>query len=400
MQLFSAQVVESRLPEGGGGVAFWAHVWGFVFGVVVAAAIRQFQVEEKVIDGAIESKVIMLDNTAVDLAIGQARSGDRDGAVAALEKELASHRGNVDAAMALWNLCTEAGEPERAGPFMTKVIEDAVRNRDFEFILAHWDDVLIHFPEIEIDPILAVRLAEILDREQRVVSAVETLALGHTRIDESTPVAVVLRIARLGLLFEAPDAGSMVQTALNHPELPADARPELEVAKWGLARAPSDHDPGSDSTEETEGGRNAVRPEGDPSLNVVESVPMSLKGSGLMVNISGIVEQIDLHALQAVAVGVVVREDGKSVAVMDLMLEPPGADSEQANTFRIFGDSFDPRMFFDGEDAMVALRSFMVHVLETSLATPLPDWESARGQPFRLFQSVEEYEREVLGLTS
>jgi membrane associated rhomboid family serine protease len=398
IQLFSAQSLEQQLPEGGG-VAFWAHVWGFAFGVVFAAVMMQLKVEQRYLHHAIESKVTMLDNAVVDQAVGQARAGDVDAGAATLEAELADHPENVDAAIALWNMCTASGDASRAGPAMARVIENAVRSGDTQLILAHWDDVLIHHPDIAIEPLLATRLAEILDGEQRVVSAVETLELGHTRVTEKTPMAVLLRMAKLALLLEAPGAGSMVQAALYHPELPADARPELEVALWGLARRASEREQVRQEVIEPVDADPADAGEDGRRLYVTDAVPMAFDGHILTVDVSGILQQIDLHTLQAIAVGIVAREKAKSVSVTDLLLDPPGAGSDQVRSYRIFGDTFDPRTFFPGDDALLAFRSMLTHFLDISLAAPLPDWETARGQPFRSFQSLADYERQVLGVT-
>jgi membrane associated rhomboid family serine protease len=398
IQLFSAQSLDRQLPEGSG-VAFWAHVWGFAFGVVFAAVMMQLKVEQRYLHQAIESKVTMLDNTVVDQAVGRARAGDVEGGAAALEAELAAHPENVDAAIALWNMCTANGDASRAGPAMARVIEDAVRSGDTQLILAHWDDVLVHHPDIAISPLLATRLAEILDGEQRVVSAVETLELGHSRINDETPMAVLLRMAKLALLLEAPGAGSMVQAAMYHPELPVDARPELEVALWGLARRASEREQVRQKMVEQENAGPAVTDEDEQRLFVTDAVPMALDGHILTVDVSGILQQIDLHTLQAIAVGIVAREKSKSISVTDLLLDPPGAGNEQVRSYRIFGDTFDPRTFFPGDDPLLAYRSMLAHLLDISLASPLPDWETARGQPFRSFQSLADYERKVLGVT-
>lgn len=398
MQVFSAQSLERQLPEGGG-VAFWAHVWGFAFGVVFAAVMAHLRVEQRYLDKAIESKVTMLDNTAVDQAVGRARAGDLEGGVKALEAELAGHPDNVDAVVALWNLCSGSGDAARAGPAMAKVIENAVRSGDNDLILAHWDDILIHHPEIAIEPLLAIRLAEILDGEQRVVSAVETLELGHARVTEKTPMAVLLRMAKLALLLEAPGAGSMVQTALHHPELPADARPELEVALWGLARRASEREQVRQEMTEQMDAPRAEAEEDEQKLFVTDAVPLALDGHILTVDVSGILQQIDLHSLQAIAVGILARDQSKSVSVTDLLLDPPGAGNEHVRSYRMFGNTFDPRAFFPGDDALLAFRSMLSHLLDISLAAPLPDWEAARGQPFRSFQSLADYERKVLGVT-
>jgi len=48
---------------------------------------------------------------------------------------------------------------------------------------------------------------------------------------------------------------------------------------------------------------------------------------------------------------------------------------------------------------MTAFQRFLDRILTVSEAVPLPDPQAARGQPFRSFGSLEEYQREVLNVT-
>ena len=75
--------------------------------------------------------------------------------------------------------------------------------------------------------------------------------------------------------------------------------------------------------------------------------------------------------------------------------QPAGPTQRAAGPGHMSG----PRAFFPGDDALLAFRSMLCHLLDISLAAPLPDWEAARGQPFRSFQSLADYERKVLGVT-
>lgn len=63
---------------------------------------------------------------------------------------------------------------------------------------------------------------------------------------------------------------------------------------------------------------------------------------------------------------------------------------------RLFGTQFDPRTLVAGESAMDAFRRFLDEVLETSEAAGLPDPDGARGNPFRRFSSLAEYQSTVL----
>ncbi|MFV2072565.1 MAG: rhomboid family intramembrane serine protease, partial [Thermoanaerobaculales bacterium] len=76
-EFFTAQAMEVLIPgENGGGVAYWAHVWGFAFGMVVAVAVSYFRIEDRFIHSTIESKITVVDNTAVEQAMGLAAAGN------------------------------------------------------------------------------------------------------------------------------------------------------------------------------------------------------------------------------------------------------------------------------------------------------------------------------------
>ncbi len=389
-QLFSAQSLDRQLPEGSG-VAFWAHVWGFVFGVVFAAGMAQLRIEQRWLYRAIESKVTMLDNTLVDQAVGRARAGDTAGAMAKLEALLAGEPDNIDAVVALWNLGVASRQTSRAGPLMVKVIENAIRSGDTLFAMNHWGNLLDVDPlEFEIEPLLAVRVAEILEADRRTEQAHRTLELAHSRTSDETPIAVVLKIARLALIMDAPEALEMVDAALARTDIPADARPELDVARWALAGRRS----------EAEDEAQKATPPPPRYLQVTVAVPIAVNNRMLSVDVRGMHRQIVFSTVKAISVVGIAREGRRPVAVIDLLLDSPASDVLDPRTVRLFGDSFDPRILVGGDDPRRAFRDFLRLIIESSGAEELPDPEAARANPFRSYPSLEAYELDILGVAS
>lgn len=88
------------------------------------------------------------------------------------------------------------------------------------------------------------------------------------------------------------------------------------------------------------------------------------------------------------------------MVLVDLMLDAPWGDRAALRVVRLTSDSFDPRRLVGGEDSLQAFRKLLARLLELSDAVPLPDPDSARGNPFRSFPSIDAYEREVLGVTT
>ena len=68
---------------------------------------------------------------------------------------------------------------------------------------------------------------------------------------------------------------------------------------------------------------------------------------------------------------------------------------------RVRGDSFDPAALIPGPClAGAELAAFLGEILERSHAIPMPDLESALGVQLARFDSLADYEREVLDLSS
>lgn len=387
---FGIQLREAlTLNPGGGAGGFWAHVWGFLFGVVFAYAMAYFRVEDRLINEAIETKVRVVDNTAVSQALSLADQGKMEAACSALEKEIRANPDDVEATMALWNLRVKQGEGERALPHMLRSIEAGIRGGDFQFAMNSWERVLeLDSEDLEVEALLAVRVAEILESDRRLDSALRTLLLARQRTDDTTPVAVILRIARLALLLDAPEALDLVDEALEHPQIPAEARPELEVARWALSRRKV----GPESRE--------VESATQRYLQVTVAVPIAVNDRMLSVDVRGAVRQVVFETVKAVAVAAIIREDRRPVAVVDLLLDLPSSGVLDPRSIRLFGDSFDSRSLIGGDDPKKAFREFLNLLIESSQSETLPDPDSARANPFRPFPSLESYELEIFGVAS
>jgi hypothetical protein len=98
--------------------------------------------------------------------------------------------------------------------------------------------------------------------------------------------------------------------------------------------------------------------------------------------------------------GIAPPDGGRPYLLVDLLLDPPWSGSKSVRVVRLPGSAFDPRKVVGGDNAMAAFRTFLDQLLRASEAVPLPDPESARGNPFRVFPSLEDYEREALGGSS
>ena len=390
-ELVFAQAMDTVAPgEGGGGVAFWAHVWGFIFGVVVAIAIAHFRVEDRFIHRAIESKITLVENTAVEDAASLAEGGDRAGAKEALGQELAANSDTVDAAIALWNLCFQDGNVAPAMPHMMNAIRGTARKGDDQFVTTHWLEVLDSGYEVDLDPALGARIAEMLRDRSLVDAGVATLDLVAPRVDRSTPTGVSLRLARLAMEIGSPQAPVFASAALANPELPPEAREELEPV---AARASAPDEEQASESEDAEEEEVVIH-----TVLAKRVVPRRLRGTELEVELDGQPRTVDMESIQVIAVCGISRAAEKPVVLVDLFLDSPWGDRPQLRVIRMTSETFDPRQLVGGEEGLSAFQKFLDRLFEVSDAVPLPDPEAARGRPFQSFPTIDAYQREVLGI--
>lgn len=105
---FLGQFWFASSAQGASGVAFWAHVGGFVFGAAVALLVRLTRLEEKFIHPLIESQVSWTQNTHLVRAIEAQSRGDRATARRETGRVLSEQPNNVDA----WRLAYETAFDE------------------------------------------------------------------------------------------------------------------------------------------------------------------------------------------------------------------------------------------------------------------------------------------------
>jgi hypothetical protein len=277
-------------------------------------------------------------------------------------------------------------------PYMLSAIRNAARTGDNDFVTTHWLEVLDSEYDVDVEPALGARIAEMLRKESRIDPAIVTVDLVARRVDESTPSGVVLRLARLAVDLGSEQASALASTALSHPDLPPEAREELgEVA----ALAGSSPDAGSEpsTTEDSAEDEPVVH-----SIAARRVAPRRLDGQILEVEVDGKRHAIDLATVQVIAVCGIARSAERPVVLVDLFLDSPWGERPRLRVIRMTSNTFDPRHLVGGEEAMVAFQTLLDRLFEVSDAVPLPDPDAARGKPFQSFSTIAAYEKEVLGI--
>jgi membrane associated rhomboid family serine protease len=379
-----------------GGVAHWAHIFGFGAGAAVAFGMMYFKVEERFIHDKIESKITLVENTAIEDAMEAFHGGKLDEAERILKSELQTNPNNTDACIAFWNLLVAAERGPEAAPVMLRVIRRAAQNGDVEELKIRWPELLQVAPQARIDSAMATRVAEMFDGVGDREECESAIAVAAQALGADPPVGIMTRLARLASATKSNQARDLIRQALEHAELPSDARAELKLLEQGLAEegleVVSAAAPEEQSNEPVVAEVERVR----HHIKVMEARPIAIEGMALQIEAGGSRRRLDLENVQALAVAGVTRPDGRSVLLIDLLLDAPWSEQEALRIVRCYSNAFDPRRIVGGDNAGQAFRVLVDRIIELSEAVPLPDPDAARGQPFATFASLDEYQQQVL----
>jgi membrane associated rhomboid family serine protease len=208
-----------------GDIAFEAHIAGFVFGVAVAFVVRKVGFEERFVTPRIEGHKVVHEAYSVEKAHELAHLGRVDEAMTLLEAELDRDPRDADAAAALWNIAAAAGRQAQVADRMLAPLEVSARTGDDGLPALCWGEVVRTKPEIDMAPATAVRLAEMVFTAGLDDDAATTLEWLEDRVDVSTPVGQLVRLARMASRIGLP--APYAELALARPELPPEVAEEL-----------------------------------------------------------------------------------------------------------------------------------------------------------------------------
>jgi len=240
LEFFNAQIMDSLNPEGGGGVAHWVHVWGFVFGVVVALAMKHFKVEEKHIHPKIEAQIDTLSDEfkVLDKAIREKREGRLEEAYALLLE--AARKNSVDRGVVegLWELGIKLGKEEEAATYFIRLIEKEIRRNKMDLAFEHFMDLREKIPQASISLPAKVMLLQHLREIKEFREAAELSYELLEEVNQNVSPGLLLNFANTALVLSPSIAERVVELCLMHPEIPPEQKDKLKFKFNELYKKP------------------------------------------------------------------------------------------------------------------------------------------------------------------
>jgi membrane associated rhomboid family serine protease len=114
------------------GVAWWAHIGGFVFGALLALVVGLAKIEERFIDPSIEAEIAIVQNPALERAADARIAGDLVLAQAEITTVLLKESQNMDAWSEAYEIAIAAGDTARAGNAAQRLLDLEIRHGERE----------------------------------------------------------------------------------------------------------------------------------------------------------------------------------------------------------------------------------------------------------------------------
>jgi len=437
-ELFTASLVDALNPGGSGaGVAYWAHVGGFGFGILAALAIRYSGAEERLskqMGGEWSSEH---DSVHSDAMTARAE-GRPEEALELLRFALEAAPEDPDLSLAFFETAASLGRVDEGIAVLAPVIWREVRAGEKEAAVSHWQALSDTGARVWGEPLLLLRLGGWLRDAKRTDAASSALRSVLDGCPEDPGVA--MQVARLAHSFDPAMALQAAEIALAAPGLEPAERSALEAIvagagdqdeERGISLASSGYSEASLETPEAldHGAVDLAAISEDPelrgleaepvaaldldekeepasfgpptrrTLRVMEAVPLELDEEALWLDVEGKGRtRLPLSRVDAVAAAGVHGLSRRAVILIDLALDWTADGESSLRVLRLRSDRFDPRTLVgDSASPLEATGQLVSNLIRRARALPLPDPDSARGQPFKIFRDLAGYEEQVLG---
>ncbi len=157
------QLWEAMMHGGSSGVAFWAHIGGFVFGAIIALVMKFSGFEEKVLAPAIEKKVMLIDEHLAS-GIEKLQENDVDGAIQDLKIALHDNPDDVMAHSELSRAYFARGDAKLALREFKRAVFLNIKQGDIDAAVVQYLELSAELPDMMLDPPQQIKIAAAIEQ--------------------------------------------------------------------------------------------------------------------------------------------------------------------------------------------------------------------------------------------
>lgn len=238
-EFFNASMMDSINAGGeGGGVAHWAHVWGFVFGVLIALGMKYLKIEDKYINPVIQAEMSYVNSSYAlyEEAVELRTIGKAEEAYVKLKEAVQMEGADVEVMDTFWNTSLGIGKAHEAAPYFTRYIQKEIINRQLDAAWFHYQRLKEGLPDASISNQSLLALME-YEVERGEKKEAEILAGEISKsIKVGAPVGLLLQFSNLTLRFNPSLAEQAIAICEGNLDIPESKKEELKI-KLAAAKA-------------------------------------------------------------------------------------------------------------------------------------------------------------------
>ncbi|NIM59892.1 MAG: rhomboid family intramembrane serine protease [Candidatus Aminicenantes bacterium] len=260
LEIFSANSIDSVNADGGG-VAHWAHIWGFLLGVVAAALMKRFKIEEKYVEPKIEAQVHFVDEgyKAFEEATKKINDGQPEEAYALLITAARKNPRDKEVVEALWSRANELGKEKEGAEFYARLIESEIRSDQMEAALVHFMDLKEKVPQASLSMTCKFTLMTYLTERQEYKEAKELAKELVEEVDLNSSPGLLQNFANAVSKHSPEIAKKVIELCLKHPGIPDEQKDILKTRLKELQSRLTESPPPGDMGEAHAAGSDAER---------------------------------------------------------------------------------------------------------------------------------------------
>ncbi|HVN76183.1 MAG TPA: rhomboid family intramembrane serine protease [Thermoanaerobaculaceae bacterium] len=394
---------------GSSGVAYRAHIGGFVFGFLAAVAIKQLRIEEKYIAPKIEGQISVTQHPALEEGMDLLVRGETAAARKSFEKMLAEEPRNADAHLAMWQSHCHDGNPDDGADHLVHAIEEEIRRGDLNLALDHWRE-LTATAHRSGPAALRWRLAGSLAPADSEAAAEILRNLASDAGAGVLAEKALRQLAAMGETALAPPAAKAAAPSAQAPGPTAGTTQPVRAPAWPLPPAAAgpaapplvaaDEPVAAPPPPPAFWKPVEPSPAGPPDPNArpeIEACQVEeLQTEGLLVRgLQGGSDLLPFADVEKVVVaGITARP--KPFLVLDLVLARVGGEPRRVE--RLLSTEFDPRILAGRPDlnGLAAFREVVRVIAVGADAQVVPQELLVPSTPIPMFESIEAYERVAL----
>ncbi len=408
--LVNAKLMDAINPGGGGSVAHWAHIWGFVFGFFFAVGMKYFQIEEKYIHKKIESKISFVDPAfkMYEDAMEVREMGKNKEAYAMLLAGVQKYPDHPELVDGLWTIGLEIGRKIEASTYLLKAIENLLEKNNFEMALRYYRQLKQEIPMVSISGYFKIKLMEFLEKEGEIGEATGLAKELLSEIDSKSPPGLIIQFAFAVKSLGGSVEKDAVELALGHPDIPEEQKNEIRTQvdrskiKPTIQAAAVDYGFNSASMPQ-ERPDIQLPPAAQPdvqklkTLKVTHGVPLYIRKGKIGLKIKNIGKRnYELKKILAISVARIFSDSEKPYCLIDMFIDDPHSDNATLRLIRLNSSTFDPMQLMPHvQDSLAALDALISTLLNLSGAQPFPDSNAVVMKYIREFPSIKDYEQSL-----